>query len=581
MRQDLQWYAILIAAILALVLAGVGFALHPEAHGGRDTVVNILVAVGRVMTFRYAEPAGVTPPLVLQIARILWLVVVMAGAGKAVFVAVRKDIRLAMAARRSGHVVVCGLGDKGEAFARALAKSGRKVVAVEIDPDAGSIARLQSKGHAVVIGDARDTDTLKRAGVGRAHAIVATCSSNGANIEVGLAARSVAEERGARRRAPLLASLEITRIDLHDQLHEYDDLIARSAYFDFRFFSPAGAVARRLLADSPIVPATDPKGARYVRLGLIGFGSTGQAVGLEAIRSCQFGAETELSVVAFDRHAEALKETFLARYPEIGQVCRVEFVAADAERYAAGDLEPLLAADGERPFTCFCVALGNDDTTISVTLALQRATASLDAGAPAIFTHLPNTTRIGEALRRAPGPTLRAGRLVEFGSLEPIVAKGDLMGEATDGLAREIHARYLENSTGTEPASGSASARKWAELPESYRAASRRQADHIPRILSELGYAVGPAANGSAITLDDDEIERAARAEHARWRAERILMGWRLGKATDPDKRIHPSLVPWPRLPDAAKAQTRDAMAALPALLDKVGLGMSRSQGNS
>jgi Kef-type K+ transport system membrane component KefB len=71
-----------------------------------------------------------------------------------------------------GHVVVLGAGENGSVIAGALRDAGRPLVVVDDDP--ASAERLRESGIPVVVGDASRRETLERAGVARASAVVST-----------------------------------------------------------------------------------------------------------------------------------------------------------------------------------------------------------------------------------------------------------------------------------------------------------------------------------------------------------------------------------------------------------------------
>jgi Trk K+ transport system NAD-binding subunit len=87
-----------------------------------------------------------------------------------------------------GHVVVVGMGNVGLRVVRELTAVGVPTVAVDADPDRPFLADVRSSAT-VVIGDARLTDTLLRAGIGKARAVIAATDDDAVNLGIGLAAR--------------------------------------------------------------------------------------------------------------------------------------------------------------------------------------------------------------------------------------------------------------------------------------------------------------------------------------------------------------------------------------------------------
>ncbi|HEX5719692.1 MAG TPA: NAD(P)-binding protein [Thermoanaerobaculia bacterium] len=87
-----------------------------------------------------------------------------------------------------GHVVVVGMGNVGLRVVRELTAVGVPVVAVDADADRPFLADVRSSAT-VVIGDARLNDTLLRAGIAKARAVIAATDDDAVNLGIALAAR--------------------------------------------------------------------------------------------------------------------------------------------------------------------------------------------------------------------------------------------------------------------------------------------------------------------------------------------------------------------------------------------------------
>jgi len=88
----------------------------------------------------------------------------------------------------AGHHVVCGFGRVGRQVARDLERRGCQVVIIESDEEKLS----ESEGvQLYVLGDASDDDTLVRAGIGRARALVIVTGDDAINLFVTISARAL------------------------------------------------------------------------------------------------------------------------------------------------------------------------------------------------------------------------------------------------------------------------------------------------------------------------------------------------------------------------------------------------------
>ena len=88
--------------------------------------------------------------------------------------------------RMVGHVIVCGWGRVGREVARFLMNADQDVVVVDRDPE-----RLSQAPFASVQGDVTDDETLHRAGIDRAKTLVAALDSDGENLYVTVAGKSL------------------------------------------------------------------------------------------------------------------------------------------------------------------------------------------------------------------------------------------------------------------------------------------------------------------------------------------------------------------------------------------------------
>ena len=80
-----------------------------------------------------------------------------------------------------GHVVVVGLGNVGYRIVEELRRAGEAIVAVDRDPESEFAEAVRGLG-AVVTGDSRLPETLHKAGVPGARAVVAVTHDDAVNL---------------------------------------------------------------------------------------------------------------------------------------------------------------------------------------------------------------------------------------------------------------------------------------------------------------------------------------------------------------------------------------------------------------
>ncbi|MFN8445126.1 MAG: NAD(P)-binding protein [Caldilineaceae bacterium] len=99
--------------------------------------------------------------------------------------------QVAMASTFNKHIIVCGLGKVGFRTIQELLKFKRDVVAIEINGDGAFVETTHTLGIPVIVGDARRTETLRKAGVDRADSIIPATDDELTNLDIALDAREI------------------------------------------------------------------------------------------------------------------------------------------------------------------------------------------------------------------------------------------------------------------------------------------------------------------------------------------------------------------------------------------------------
>lgn len=156
-----------------ITLTTVGYReVHPLSRAGE--IFTMVLALGGVFTLFYATTqviAGILSGQVLD----LW------GSR-------RMERNLASL---EGHVIVCGYGRMGRLACQEFA--GPESQLVVIDRDAGMLAGFQHPRGIPLCGDATSDETLVRAGIKRARALISAVSSDADNLYITMSARLLNE----------------------------------------------------------------------------------------------------------------------------------------------------------------------------------------------------------------------------------------------------------------------------------------------------------------------------------------------------------------------------------------------------
>lgn len=103
----------------------------------------------------------------------------------------REAWQIALASTYRDHVIVCGLGRVGLRTVNQLIEAGYQPVVIERDWNSEYVERVINRRVPVVVGDAREPLSLRRAGLMRARAVVAAINDDLLNVEIALTARKL------------------------------------------------------------------------------------------------------------------------------------------------------------------------------------------------------------------------------------------------------------------------------------------------------------------------------------------------------------------------------------------------------
>jgi hypothetical protein len=556
-----QWWVVGGAALLATALGFVGFS----AYLGADTRTSwdLLYLSLQLFILQSGDVIGPAPPA-LEIAR--WLApAVAAYTVVGVVATVFRDELTGLRSRfRRDHVIVCGL-EAGWALARMLQADNERIVVIEGNPAHPRVESCRSAHIPVLVGDARDEQVLRRAGIRRAARLFTVCGDDRVNMRVAEQARRLsAERRDLRiRRMPrplgvvahiadpylagLLTMQEMSHPGPHDGRLDFFNLYAGGA--------------RALLAQFPL--QGDVGGlSRAPHMLVVGLGRLGCQLVVRAARN--WGAEAHPTgerlwiTVADDDALEAVSR-LRARHPFLGESCELRLIdqPPDPPRILRAIAS---GVPGCPPVSSVFVCLPDDADGLAVGLALHAALR--ERGIPVVV----RTYDADVAALVQDSPEPGGGGLYVVDQIERTCRPDELFAGETESLAREIHEVYRrQRGAAGESEANNHSMVEWQHLPEEKKRSNLEQAEHVRAKLEAVGCRIGPLSDPAAelFVFAEDEVERLAQMEHERWMAE-----------ADPD---HPARVIWEHLSEPMKEIDRNFVRRLPVLLTTAGLQIDRT----
>ncbi|WP_300514311.1 RyR domain-containing protein [Aliiroseovarius sp.] len=468
-----------------------------------------------------------------------------------------------------GHTVVVGMGARGQALIRDSLAQGKRVVAIDRGETMARVFVPRPRRFFFVGGDAGAAEPLRQAGAARASEIIVFCGGDHENIAI---SRLISAQIGA----DVSATAKQPRIICHanashfrDQVIE-DQSLAVDPAPKIEFYSPEEAAARQFVLRFPPWRYAKWLGRHRPNIALFGEGPLAR----EIIHQIAIHAQTvDGPIPAISVICE--NAAWVAPIAErLASVCEIGHVPADF-RGETAFADTLVA--GAEPFSQYVVCMEDDWVAVDFVLRLREATRSRPGGCAPIFCspQMMGWTWSETAGSARPYPSTL---VTAFGVSPNVLGWHQVVAQQQDRMARINHQTYVAEASrsGSPDTMSKPAARPWADLGEQYRYSNRSFVDHISAKLDLIGCTLSENAAHAPAELSEDEFALMARAEHDRWVAERLVLGWQPDESRDDQRKLHPDLLPWQDLPEAVRAYDMALVRAIPALVESVGKRIAR-----
>jgi TrkA-N domain/RyR domain len=581
---DYQWILIGLLAISSFVLGAVGYGLQLSTTHQHYTEWDLIYRSLHLFSLDFEE-ISIDIPWQLEVARLLSPSLLMFTALSALLGAFRNQSQLFRLRWFRGHVVICGLGEKGYLLASNLRRKRSRVVAIELDASNGRIEQARDLGIIVLLGNATDCFTLVRARVPYATKLIAVTGDEGANAEIATRCRTLLDRR--KSRGGLDCFVHISDPDLADLLDQQKFDMKDSDRLRLEIFNIYTTGARAMLNNFPAWPETSDSSAEAPHQSteppypaVIGLGRLGRAFVVELSRQWSImrsGSDEKLPVLLIDPKASEVKALLESTFWRVREYCILDALDRKTHDPNPLDDEWLKGPTTRRSVSHIYVCLNDDARALSLAFRLRRKIKGQ---------HVPIVVRtlygfgLGSLVESEKVEDAGTGRIQVFSLYDHTCTHELLQSGTFETIAHAIHDDYVRQqrcqgqTPGTNP-----SMVPWHELPETLRNSSRRQAHHIRVKLDAIGCSVQPQNNSASalFQFSDDEIRTLARLEHKRWMDERIADGWSYSpEEKSLELKTSPYLISWDNLPESIKEIDRKTVRNLPTFLAKVGFEIVR-----
>ena len=560
-----SWLLLGLAWLVSLALGFFGFYIYAIENGEDWTAGDIIYRTFQLVTMNSGAVDGEVN-WILQFARFLLPLLTVYTVFQALmqlFVEQTQKLRLR---RLKDHVVVCGMGRKGNRVARELLSLGRQVVIIENGLKQENAENIRQLGAIILDGDATNKDVLTRVRILHARNLVCLLSGDSENLQTAYQAYQLTR---TRRVGKLTCIIHLSSIDLLNLIRSSELSIEPGVPFELETFNPYERTARMLLQDNPGWCEDSRSEDIPESILVVGLGRLGEQLVIQTgYLWYLLHRQGRLRITVLDRAALEKIQNLLRKYPQLGKVC--ELIPLQADIYTAGSLQNILVGPGEQVLiqqTYIC--LGDPVLSLQVCLNLLQI--------PGIITGPIWVQQLKEAglvdLLEKPLPGLGDVRRVRtFDFYDYACSAALILGGMHEMLARDLYEIYRTEAENTS------TRQTWELIPETVKDANRQQASRIHQLLKAAGYCISPLQDWDANkrTITETEIGKMAWLEHDLWRQAKEANGWVYGKQRDENKRTHPDLVSWDDLPEEEREKNLAMVRQLPALLARIGFQIDR-----
>jgi len=553
----------------ALILGSVGYRQYdPEIHW-----VDALYHSAQHFTMHGPHLAG-DIPWTLELARWLAPVVTLLAAFGFVRQMLREEWDAQRIRRLKRHVIVCGLGRNGLAVARSFRIQNKQVVVIEKSPSPAMAEACRSLGAHLLTGDAANPDTLRAARIEEAESLVALCPDDSTNCEIAAHACHLraGDQAGT---APLQCRIQVGDAEARKALQT---LLAQPGHTHgivTHFFDTFDPEAQRLIIhDLPLDhDGVKPGDVQQVHLVILGFGRMGRTLAVRAAQLGVFAQPGRLKISVVDRRAEVHRAELLFHYPQITDVCDIEFHTLEAISPETRNLLKDWCSRRDR-IIGVAVCFDNEQRTLEIAVQLKQLAETNDVR---VAVRMSGQSGLAHLMQETGANQNPATRLRPFGIGTRASEAGGLADDPSEQFARQVHAAYVkmrrdeagQDAAKLEKLGSDPALRDWDALPEDFRESNRQQAGHIFIKLRALDLEVADANDPRpAVTgFSPAQVEMLAELEHRRWLAERRLANWTFAPVKNEVRRENPNLVAWEKLSEEIKDYDRNAVRKIPDLL--------------
>jgi voltage-gated potassium channel Kch len=509
---------------------------------------------------------GVTWPLTL--ARILAPALLAFAAWETFVLLFSDQIRHLRIPFLRNHIIICGLGERGYYLAKSLLKkAGKKpdVIIIEPDQENDRIATCKQLGATVLSGNSCEEAILHDARIEHAKTVYAMTGDDGTNLNIALLSKKIIGRCNVHRTAPLRCMIAMTNVLFAESAHDRN-IICSDSCFEFTILRFNEIRARLLFEKHPLdADGIDSQSSDHVHLVVVGFGSLGESIALQAARIGHFANGKQITITFVDKNATGKLKLLLQMFPGLSKCA--SWCCENLDIQSSSFIDRMLVIANE-PSTIlhFAICLNNSTLALHVALRIKRA---LHDRAIKIYVRMENNAHDIPFLKVDDQCNCKPA-IYHFGMLSEICSAEMIDNKLQDHLARKLHESYVRERKAE--GKSDVSTVPWEILDHNLRDSNRQRADHLPIKLRAIGCFIKPVdeqCNMQRVTsFTPEEVEILARMENIRCKTEQFAADCESDKENTSGKLFSPYLIGNDKLDNSFQEYDRQAIRNIPALLE-------------
>jgi len=456
---------------------------------------------------------------------------------------------------KDNNITVCGLGEWGLHYVKALVASGFHVVVIEKNPTQRALdqliaLRIQNKKVSLIVGNCFDDAMLAKAFAHHASKILPMLPTDADNIDFAYKARRFLIQK--KKTNPVIL-LPVDDIRLSTSLATYKRFSDHNSEVEIRFFNIMQQAGVRHLNQYPPEVYADIFNQDNVHFAIYGLGSF--AINLIYViahlghyRTWEQHEDNEslqskrVKITIYDQKPQAdAMDDLHALFPQLNHIIDIEYKQTSLMTLDfSAELE-----NTRSPITQHFFCMSDEALTVRYATKLRKRQMLTTSSNTPIFVRSLDGKGLSRLIESNCGEDEWPDSIFPLVLLPSKLGEHDYFSQYIDNLAKSFNDYKITKKELSKKNKEDC----WPSLSADFKHSSFYQAFYLSVRLRAIGYQWLPESKSdkfpvSAWENEPDLYQHIAHLEHDRWKSERWLLGWSHNneRTLGDIARLHPQL---------------------------------------